>query len=375
VSTLANAVFAPSDVRGRAHLIYLRGGTLLAQRFQPDYSALEGEPAVLAEGITANLIYGLADFGASFNGILFYGVGGNRAARAVWVGKDGRTLASIDPPGVVLGPRLSPDGSRLIMTRFDPNTGNADLWLVDLARNLSTRFTFDPAYDFDPIWSPDGRETIFTSARGGVFNLYRKPVAASGEERRMTNSKLTQYPMDWSRDGSYVLYMQREASTSDDLWVLPMKDGGTPLPFARTEFSERHGQFSPSGRWIAYDSDETGGYQVYVRAFQPGATGGAKYQLSSTGGSEPRWRGDGKEIYYVSSGGKMMAASVTESPAGLQFGPAKELFDAPLVYANNFSFFYDVTADGQRFLLLSPLQENSAAAYSLIINWPSKLKK
>ncbi len=375
VSTMANAAFAPSGSHGRAHLIYLRGGALLAQPFQSGYSALEGEPAVLAEGITANVVYGFADFAASFNGILLYGRGGNRSARAVWMGKDGRTLGSIDPPAVTLGPRLSPDGSRLLVSRFDPSSGNADLWIVELGRNLATRFTFDPAYELDSIWSPDGREIVFASIRGGVFNLYRKPVTTSGEERRMTNSKSAQHPMDWSRDGSYLLYQQREPSTSEDLWVMPMKERGEPIPFARTEFSERHGQFSPSGRWIAYDTDETGVYQVYIRAFPPGAAGGAKYQISSAGGSEPRWRGDGKEIFYVSSTRKMMSVAVTESPAGLQFGQATELFDAPLLYANNFSFFYDVTSDGQRFLLLSPVQDVSSSAYSLILNWPAKLKK
>src|SRR5208282_1505365 len=215
--------------------------------------------------------------------------------------------------------------------RFDRNPA---LWLVDFSRGTSTRFTFGPSSGRRAIWSPDGHRIIFASNRSGVFDLYQKQASGVKDEELLLKSSEDKYPTSLSRDGHFLLYQASDPKTTKtDLWVLPLEGEKKPLPFLRTEFSNYDGQFSPDGRWIAYVSDESGRNEIYVRTFSPDSAAaasdtGGKWLISTGGGSGVRWRGDGKELYYLAPDRKVMAVEIA---ANLVFraGVPKALFQTP----------------------------------------------
>jgi eukaryotic-like serine/threonine-protein kinase len=250
------------------------------------------------------------------------------------------------------------------------------LWAFDAKR--LTRLTFDKERDSYPIWSPDSGHVAFVSDRiDGIPQIYRKDATGAGEEERLTDSPNRKITMDWSGDGRYVLYREMGQKTGMDLWALPLGGRGAHKPFAvlDSQANEGGGSFSPDGKWLAYNSNETGVSQIYVRAFPPPASGsGEKWQISQTGGLEVRWRGDGRELYWVTQDGKIVAADIQADNGRIQSGAPHELFTAPIYTATVGSF--DVTPDGQRFVvLLFASQAEGSIRLNVVSNWQAGLPK
>jgi Tol biopolymer transport system component len=250
--------------------------------------------------------------------------------------------------------------------------GRTDISVLDLARSVNTRFTFDPAADNAAVWSPDGKQIVFRSDRDGVGNLYIKASSGAANEEVLYKSPEPKTPNDWSRDGRFLLYTVSSAKTGYDLWYLPMTGERTPKPFVQSAAQEGIGQFSPDGRYVAYISNESGQNEIYVRSFPDGS---GKWQVSKGGGVDPRWRRDGKEITYI-NGTSVMSVEVSTSPA-FQPGTAKPLLEAPFVMAgaHNRNNAYDISPDGKRFLATMPMGQSLSAPITVVLNWEAGLKK
>src|SRR5437660_3320227 len=268
-------------------------------------------------------------------------------------------------------PRLSPDGRRLITAIFDIQAGSPDLWIYDLSRDVPIRFTFEPEFDGNPIWSPDGSRIVWGSNRKGHYDLYQKVSSGAGNDEVLLESEENKTPTSWSADGRFIAYTSTniKGNTKYDIWILPIFGDRKPFPFLRTQFNEVDAQFSPDGRWVAYGSEESGANQVYVAPF-PGP--GGKWQISRSGGTEPRWQGDGREIFFVSPDNKLMATEVSPKESTLEIGNAQPLFELRL--ANSPGYRYDVTRDGKRFLV-DTQKLGSSVPLELIVNWAADLKK
>jgi eukaryotic-like serine/threonine-protein kinase len=332
-----------------------------------------GEAVPVAERVGSTNQY--ANVTASANGLLAYRTGGAGTTQLTWFDPDGKRLDQVGEPGQYTSLAVSPDGTRAAVRRL----GTAgDLWLLDLVRGISTRFTFAPGLNDNPLWSPDGSQIVFRSNRGGKFDLYRKVSNGAGEDEVLLNSDQDKMPTSWSQDGRYLLYQSVDPKTATDIWVLPMEGDRKPISFLQTPFAEGWGAFSPDGRWIAYISTESGNIEVYVRPFAPSsgdASGGGagtsgKWQVSKGGAiaARPFWRADGKEIYYRAPSGAIMAVDVTTSPA-FQIGRSRRLFD---VLAN---LAIDVPRDGKRFLIGMPQQDSGPQAITVVMNWQAGMKK
>ena len=247
-----------------------------------------------------------------------------------------------------------------------------DLWLLDLATGNQSRFTFDSAYDENPIWSPDGTRVVFDSNRLGPRSLFVKASNGAGGEDKLLALSNSIVPMDWSRDGRFLLYASIDPKSGSDLWILPMTGDRKPIPFLQGPSSEGQGKFSPDGRWIAYASDESGKAEIYVQSF-PGL-GGGKWQISMDGGTQPRWRHDGKELFFLSHG-RIMSAEIKQS-SSFEAGAPAVLFEIPLeMYSspgsgvNNSSVDYASSTDGMRFLVNAWVEDPGLAPIAIVENW------
>jgi Tol biopolymer transport system component len=275
---------------------------------------------------------------------------------------------------------LAPDGTRAAVSRLDAQSQNRVVWLLDFSRGTSTRFTFGSGNALDAIWSPDGNTIAFASNREGPFDLYQKPASGATDEALLLKSDEDKVPSSWSRDGRFLLYTSSGPKTKGDLWVLALAGDKKPFPFLQTEFNERNGQFSPDGRWVAYSSDESGRPEVYVRPFSSDSKGsafpaGGKWLVSTGGGTEPRWKRDGKELYYIASDGKLMAVEITANSA-FQPGAPKALFQAPpLVSTPNAISQWDLTADGKRFIFEALTAQSAQTSFTVVLNWQAALEK
>jgi len=355
----------------QGHLLYLREGALLAQPFDARRLETTGDAFPIAEQIQHIPALGRGVFSVSENGVLAYQTGsatGN--LQLTWFDRSGKPLGVLDDPAPNANPKLSPDGKRLAVVITDPQTGHPDIWLYELARGIKTRFTFDPAGEREPIWSPDGSRIVFTSNRKGHFDLYQKSANGAGSEELLLESNFDKAPSSFSPDGRFLLYSAVDPKTKADLWVLPLGGDRKPFPFLQTEFTESFGQFSPDGRWIAYRSDESRGGEIYVAPF-PGP--GGQRQVSTAGGRQPRWRGNGKELFYLSPDDKMMAAEVNGQGATLEVGAVRPLFEARQSVTGG--FLYDVTGDGQRFLINAAVEQKASSPIILVQNWTVDSKR
>jgi Tol biopolymer transport system component len=269
--------------------------------------------------------------------------------------------------------RLSPDGRRYAVSRLESESGNGDLWVSDVTGGNATRLTFDPGNDTSPVWSPDGSHLAWASNRGGRYRLYQKAASGSGQDALLLESDYYVFPTDWARDGRVILYRQIDPKTKYDIWALPVGPQAgdqKPFPFLQTEANEAAAVFSPDGRWVAYASDESGQYEVYVQAFP---AGGGKRQVSTGGGIAPQWRGDGGEIFYHALDGTLMAAAV-EPGASFAASPPTPLFEfrpsGPLITP-----YYAVTPDGRRFLLSTIADTMPGAPLTVVLDWTAALKE
>lgn len=349
----------------------MREGVLLVQRFDAVKQQLTGEPLAVAGQVGDNPATPRGMFSVSRSNVLVYRP--SPAAELAWYDRTGRRLGAIDSAGGFhQNMSLSPDGERLAISRFDPDTRTRNIWVIDLSSGTPSRVTFRRSWDLSPVWSPDGTRIAFASQREGHWKIYQKASTGAGEEGLLVDLSES-HPdgasaalSNWSRDGRFMLYAPR-----GDLWVFSVDDG-KGRPFLQTEFRERQGRFSPDGRWVTYVSDESGRHEVYVKPFPHGED---KWQISTTGGVEPTWRSDGKEIFYLAADRKLMAVPVT-SDTTFRAGAPTTLFETRADASGNVGIVgssqYAVTPDGHRFLVSQPASGESAPVV-VIINWAAAL--
>jgi Tol biopolymer transport system component/predicted Ser/Thr protein kinase len=359
------------------YLLFVREGTLFVQPFDASRLALAGEPARIAEGIGSNpLTTGRTTFSTSENGVLAYRpghVGGMDLSRLVWLDRSGNEVGVVGGAETLVGePHVAPDGTRLAIYQRTRGSEAGDVWLFDMRRSTFSRFTTDPQDEGAPVWSPDAAQIAFASGGFGQNNLYVKSVGGTGAPELLLESPLDKWPLAWAPDGRWLLFQSLDPRTGWDLWALPLVGDRTPVPVVQTRFNDQEAQFSPDGQWIAYSSDESGRLQVYV---QPFGKAGAREQISPAGGSQPMWRRDGRELFYLSADRRLMAVDVRSGAATFDFGTPRPLFQMRIsdVPARN---YYQVSPDGQRFLVATLQGEGTALAsqIAVVLNWPSLLK-
>jgi hypothetical protein len=366
----SSAEYVTGDSSGKSGLLlFRREGSLMAVPFDPMAARSIGDAFPVAEqlGISANTNH--AAFSVSGNGILAYAAGvlGAEIREMSWIDRTGKRTPIGEPAGILVT-AISPDGKRVVFSkRAEQTSDNADLWMIDVARGVSSRFTFRPGVSADPVWSPDGSRIIFEANNSSI---YEKPASGSGEEKLLSGGGINSRPLDWSPDGRSVVYQEFGRTTGQDLWILPLEGDRKPRPYLATPFDERDAQFSPDGRWMAYASNESGLLQVYVQSIP---ASGSKFQISSAGGIQPRWRRDGKELFYISADDKLMAVELKIGNT-LEAGPPKAVFDLQLNTTLAGRWTYQPAADGQRFLVLSNARSASPLV-TLVLNWQAGLRK
>jgi eukaryotic-like serine/threonine-protein kinase len=354
------------------HLLFARAGALLAAPFDVGSLKLTGEPFVVADKVRITSSPSRGHFSISDNGSLIYDPNAlTDIQQLTWVDHAGKPLGTVGPPGEYEYPRLSPDGKRLAVVRRDPQTRTWDIYVLDLARGAGSRLTFDPGDDRFPVWSPDGSRIAWQANRDGAFQIYQKLASGVGPEELLRKEDVPSATGSWSADGRFLLYARNDPKTGQDLWVLPLAGDHQSSLFLQTPFIEYQGRFSPDGRWIAYSSDDQGTFEVYVQTF-PASSG--KWQISTNGGIHPWWRGDGKELYYLSIDRKLMAVEV--KPGGsFEAGAPRALFDLAPVRAIGGASSYAVTAAGDRFLFVTAREETASLQFTVVVNWAAEAKK
>ena len=376
IPAYSNTIYAPSSVdASEGHLLFQRDGTLFAQRFDPKRLGAAGELIPIAQNVAGySLFWRLATFCAAENGTVAYGISTDTPSTLSWFDSNGRKLGTVGEPAFFVSGtsrgtgrlRISPDGRRLAATVFDPATQTSDVWLYDLVRGIRTRFTTGPSNSDQPVWSPDGRSIVFESDRKHQGDLYRKPPGGGSEEPLLEGAGM-RVPDDWSPDGRFVALELREPKGERrvSLSILSVADGKLTT-FFRRGVNNGDARFSPDGRWLAYTSEESGRNEIYVAAF-PGP--GDRWQVSTDGGIQPRWRRDGKELFYLSSDLRLMSVETRSSGGTVEPGVPRVLFEPhPL------PTFYDVAPNGERFLIMSSGVEQSPPI-TLLQNWTAAIKK
>ena len=374
LATDRQAFYAPAPGGGVGNLIFLRGATLMAQPFDPGKMALSGEPVAIADGVDSFTSSNHGLFSVSDTGTLVYRVGTGTQTALTWFDQQGNPAGTLGDPGDYANPAISPDGSRVAVA-MGP-VSSRDIWIMDVARGTSTRFTFDPARDDFPAWSPDGKNIAFSSNRNGQMDLYIKPADGSGEEKLLLKTDEPKTDARWAKDGRFLLFTSTGPKTSADMLALPFTGEAKPVSLLKTQFlpAEAVPRVSPDGRWLAYMSNESGSSENYVRPFTPDAPAGtgAKWLVSKGGGAFPLWRPDGKELFYLSLTNQVMAVEIDTSK-GFQAGTPRRMFASPVVTAPTVR--WDVSPDGKRFLFAAPPGSGRTIPFTVIVNWAAGLKK
>jgi serine/threonine protein kinase/Tol biopolymer transport system component len=359
MSSDARGIFAAPDT-----LLFLRQGTVIAQRLDLTPGVLSGDPSKLADHVMFDGAFNTAAVTASQTGLIAYREGSEN--ELTWVDRAGKSLGvvAMPDPAPQNCPEISPDGKWVAIDRTV--SGNRDVWLFDLERKVPRRFTFDTGIDATPLWSPDGTQVVFRTNRTGLNQLYVKATSGTVPETRVPASELSIGISDWSRDG-LILFMALDPTTALDLWVYSIKDRKS-TPVVRSSFEEREGQFSPDGKWLAFASNESGATEVWVQAFPQS---GEKWQVSTSGGSQPRWNRNGRELFYIAANGSLMSTTFAATNGRVQTGTPTVLFHPRISTAQGglLRHQYAVAADGQRFLLNSVADEAARAPVTIIANW------
>jgi Tol biopolymer transport system component len=319
---------------------------------------------MLAEHVGSTRAFG---FSSASSGALVHRNALAEVGQLAWFDRRGQRLAQVGQPADLwdISPQISPDGKRVAVTKFDG--GNVDVWMHDLNRDITQRITFDPAIDQFPIWSPDGKRIAFSSSRAGHYDLYQVGAGGEGREELLYASGENKSATSWSADGNFILY----GTGSGRLWLLPMQGTGkrTPVLLTDTQANEYSAVFSPDSRWIAYESNGSGTAEVYVRPFSfspEHSRVGPTVLLSRGGGSMPRWRADGKEIFYRGPGETLMSVTLTTAPA-LHPSVPQRLFHLG-------GRWWDSSSDGNRFLVSLPVDQG-VPPFTVVLNWQAEWKK
>jgi Tol biopolymer transport system component len=371
------ALYAPPG-----YLLRVSQGVLVARRFDVAHATVAGEPIPVAQAVGEDNGAFRSAFSASAAGILAYRAGAAARRQLVWVDRTGKVLGAIGPPdeNALANLALAPGDQRVAVHRTVQ--GNNDVWLVDVGRGVPSRFTFDAGIDFSPVWSPDGSRVVFSSNRNGVYDLFEKPASGATDEQPLLVTAQDKNPLDWSRDGRFLMYSTQDAKNGSDLWALPLTGERKPIPVAQTSFDEIEGQFSPDGRWLAFASNESGRYEIYVRPFPEL---GGKSQVSTAGGTQPRWRQDGHELFYVAPDDRLMAVPirVASSARSVDVGAPVALFPTRLASGANIAVVgaqalaraqYAVAFDG-RFLINIDAGGGVTSPMTIVQNWTTGLTK
>jgi serine/threonine protein kinase/Tol biopolymer transport system component len=365
----ASVAFVPPD-----HFLFVRGDVLMAARFDSDRETIVGEPEPIAQPVGRDGGTFSDMVSASPDVLAYRATGGGQRRQLAWVDRTGNVLSTVgsSDDNSMGTAAIDASGHRIAVTRSVLR--DTDVWLIDTTRGIPTRFTFDPAIEGVPVWSPDGRRIVFGAWRGGGVTLYEKSATGAGNERVVAAD--AGFPLSWSRDGRFVLYSHADVQTGVDLWALPMSGERRPFTLVRAALDQRGGEFSPDGRWLAYESNESGRFEVYV---QPFPEAGGKWQASSVGGTQVRWKRDGRELYYVALDGRLMAVSVTASRDGktLNLGVPVPLFRTRLAVGANVipgRPEYLVAPDG-RFLVNTIVDDSPASPITVVVNWQQVLKR
>ena len=359
--------YVPSEVPGRSgYLLFVRETTLMAQPFDADTVTLTGQIFPVAESV--------GRFSVSQNGALAYMAGGPTSRQELlWVDRSGKPLGVAAAAAEYRAVRLSPDEKSIAFHRTEE--ANVDVWVLDLVRGVPSRITFDPAADNLPIWSPDGRRILWPSRRSGNFDLYIKAASGTGQDEKLiTMGTVNGWATDWSRDGKFVLYQRPGEKTGQDLWIAPQTGDASgepqkPFPYLASPFNEGNGMFSPDGRWIAYESDESGRVEVYVQDFP---STNQKVPISTGGGTNAAWSKNGGELFYLAADGNLMAVPYRATVTTFEPGAGKVLFPLPRPGVRR---SYAVTGDGRRFLIGKPVEENISEPITWVLNWLDERKQ
>ena len=362
-------------VYGDNCLLFIEEGALIAQPFDPGGTELKGLPATVAEGILYDPGYGKGEFSVSERGDLLYAEGGSESAGLAWFDRSGNFNGFVARSVKNVDARISPDGSRVAYSN-DAEDGasrhlTTDLWLFDRARGVPSRLTFDPGDELDPVWSPDGKQVVFSSNRSGKANPYRINADATAGEEALLQSDYNFFPTDWSPDGKSIA-LQRGPTRDEkwSIWILPLAGSRKPALWIKSDANLQLGKFSPDGRWMAFVSDESGEQEVYVRPF-PGP--GARVQVSQHGcNGEAFWRRDGKELYFMSLDSRVIAAEISRSGSAVKVGRLREAFDAR---SRGIRFLRGITPDSQRLLGVYYPLEARPADLTLVTDWVGDVRK
>jgi Tol biopolymer transport system component len=370
------ASVASNAVYSSGHLLFVRDRHLIAQRFDLGQLRLAGEAFVLAENVREPPDeYHRMEFAVSDTGLLAYRTV-DLSTRLVWRDRTGRLTDFLTTPALYADPTFSPDERRVAVDIFDPRPSKSagfglggwtsDTWLLDAGTGIGSRLTFDPAADFNPVWSPDGSRVVYSSNRRGRLDLYERSADGNGGETPLLESEAAKHAFTWSPDGRYVLYGHIDPTTQWDVWMTKVGSEEPPVALLRGPFAENQPQISPDGRWIAYTSNESGRTEVYVQSF-PALEG--KWQISTAGGGDPRWRPDGRELFYIGDDGRLMAVPIRGSQT-FEPEPAEALFETGLApHYGDARNHYDVSRDGRRFLLMAPVNDARSGPFTVVVNW------
>ncbi len=354
------------------YLLYLKDFAMLAQSFDPQSLRIQGEAFPIAKRGRMSAT-GQSAISVSDNGVIAYWPGQLSDVEFLWYGRNGVQQGQVGELENSVDSRfhrLSPDGTQVAWLRGDPDALTPDVWVTDISRNVSTRLTYRPEFDETPVWSPDGKSVVYCRATlTNTPNILLMSSTGAGEEQVLLKESL--YLSDWSSDGKFIAgyrYGKR-----NDIWVMNFLEKKIS-PYLQTEFDEFQASFSPDGGWIAYTSDESGDYEVYVQSFP---VSGKKWRISADGGAQPRWRRDGKELFYLSLDRKVVAVEVNGNAGNFVAGVPRVLFKAPITASTFYPYGsdYDVTADGQRFLVSSSTATaQSSPPINVILNWTDLIR-
>ena len=363
VPYLSSAVVDPAG-----QLLFAQSGTLVAQPFDLTRLEVSGTPAPIVPRVAFSPSYLMAAFSISSTGVLAYGPG-QVPTQLQWMNRRGETLTRVGPTGEYLQPRLSPDETKIAVARLDVQLSTYDLWLIDGSRgDTMSRFTYEGISDRYPVWSPDGRFIAYSAqVTGGLSQIFVRPVGGTGDERVLVantgSDRVASFAMDWASDGAHLVFNAQRANTNWDIDVVNVTTGATTT-FLSTPFTEVEPQLSSDRRWIAYTSDESGNLEVYVRSFP---AGDGKWQVSTAGGLQPRWRSDGQELFYVAPDGTLMSVPIADGSTFTARLPTALFKMSVPNLAPQFGRDFVVSRDGQRFLVNWASEQGAHA--TVVVNW------